>query len=195
MVPNDAFPPSSGLAEFEQPQSDEDQTYSPTDLDIFDWNLWSANSSSISVQEEQNNAIFDPAALEDIDLNFGDFDSHAPEITTQEPASLGGEFTTAQTHSNVYLPLEIGSNPEAPWEAGPSAGGSPRLFSSSSEVETTSIQPPSVPRRRGRLSDVVRKGIEELVKSGGACWRCKILRKKVRIESLKIWQVSSGLSH
>lgn len=40
-------------------------------------------------------------------------------------------------------------------------------------------RPSPSPRRRGRLSDLVRKGMEELKHAKGACWRCKILRKKV----------------
>lgn len=39
--------------------------------------------------------------------------------------------------------------------------------------------PSPSPRRKGRLSDLVRKGMEELKHAKGACWRCKILRKKV----------------
>lgn len=42
--------------------------------------------------------------------------------------------------------------------------------------------PSPAPRRKGRLSDLVRKGMEELKHAKGACWRCKILRKKVGLE-------------
>lgn len=42
--------------------------------------------------------------------------------------------------------------------------------------------PSPSPRRKGRLSDLVRKGMEELKHARGACWRCKILRKKVSHE-------------
>lgn len=42
---------------------------------------------------------------------------------------------------------------------------------------------PSPSRRKGPLSDLVRKGMEELKHAKGACWRCKILRKKVSPES------------
>lgn len=194
MDSNDAFPPSSGLAEFEQSQCDADETYSPNYLDLFDWNLWSANISSVSVHEEQNNDIFDPATLGDIDLSFRDFDGHAPE-TTQEPEILGGGSTSIHTHPKVDFPL--GVNSEASWKAGPSTTRSPKVFNSPGERETTPIQPSSPSKKRGRLSDMVRTGIEELIGAGGACWRCKILRKKVPScnESLKQDKQFKALTH
>lgn len=42
--------------------------------------------------------------------------------------------------------------------------------------------PSPAPRRKGRLSDLVRTGMQELKHANGACWRCKILRKKVSPE-------------
>lgn len=43
----------------------------------------------------------------------------------------------------------------------------------------SAAHPSPSPRRNGRLSDLVRRGMEELKHAKGACWRCKILRKKV----------------
>lgn len=37
------------------------------------------------------------------------------------------------------------------------------------------------PGRRGPLSDSTREGVEKIKQEGGACWRCKILKKPVSI--------------
>lgn len=176
MDSNDPIPPSSDLAAFEQPQSD-------ADLDLFDWNLWSTKVSSPGVHAGQNDHSFDPTAFEDFDFSFRDIDVvPASEIITQEPESHRGESIATQTFQSVDLLSQDGTDVEAPGGHCVSITGSQQSFSSIGTTHTPPLSG-SAPRRRGRLSDVVKRGIEELIKAGGACWRCKILRKKVRMMS------------
>lgn len=52
------------------------------------------------------------------------------------------------------------------------------------EDEGPAPRPSPSPRRNGRLSNFVRRGMEELKHAKGACWRCKILRKRVSTNSV-----------
>ena len=45
--------------------------------------------------------------------------------------------------------------------------------------DTTKASPSTRPKRRGPLTSASRGNIERVKESGGACWRCKMLKKSV----------------
>lgn len=180
----------SGL-NYSQNEEQDDQGSSSAWLDFVDWSLMDSDIWNDGAQPSTDitDFNFDDFDFDDFDFQcFGDqfvgknATSTSPQLTPQEQSD------TSMTGMDRDKPGPPDS-PSAPIMDQKIANkrleklrslerGRAEVLEIPGAESPASRASPS-PRRRGRLSDVVRRGIEELKHAKGACWRCKILRKKV----------------
>lgn len=186
-----------------QGQSDEipEALSRSTSSELFDWSLWEDEAPWPEIPTQE-----DVVSEQGLDFAFPGFDSQFTFTTTDEPAacetlssqsySKEDSYSSDRSRNQSFFsdsldPLSSlhGTHEESKeiksHELGFPSGSRSRtsVLSRSSSISGPVSLPSPSPRRTGRLSDIVRKGMEELKHAKGACWRCKILRKKVSINS------------
>lgn len=169
-----------------------EQDSSSSWLDRVDWTLLDAdvrvdgNFGSISNEDFTDNYDFQGFDGQLVEGRATRTSSQYHPATDQGNPEPGAR-STEKAESGLLDFSESTSENEVSKGGGLQEAGRPdRGRSQAVEILPTGIYPaprpsPS-PRRKGRLSDLVRKGMEELKHAKGACWRCKILRKKVSHE-------------
>lgn len=192
MDPRTGISPESCDTGLETGKMEAEKHSSSSWLDLVDWTLLDAdvwvdgNFGSISNQDTTD------------DYDFQGFDGQLCETKTtskspQHHSASDQENPESGDRSMKWTESGLLGCPDSISDNEVSEGGRPheachlvRGRSQHTEVLLPGGRPapcpsPS-PRRKGRLSDLVRKGMKELKHAKGACWRCKILRKKVSHE-------------
>lgn len=185
-----AIPSSSCDTGVGSTQTEADQDLSPSWLDLVDWTLLDADTWVDGDFGGTSNEVLTN------DFDFPGFDGQLFEAkatsmsskhyaaSTQETPELAAHSTQRTESGFLDCPDSISDNevsgpPEA-WHPGRGRSQRPEILLSGGRP---ALCPSPSPRRTGRLSDLVRKGMKELKHAKGACWRCKILRKKVSYEA------------
>lgn len=188
MDPQDTGPSSSSQAGFE-PNQVVEQDASFAWLDLIDWTLLDAgvwvdgDTDSFyngDLTEDHVFQSFDGQFVEGKETGKGPQYNSTPAQGHPDPIAPGTEKTRPGLRDRRDLSSEHealkNDRPEEAWR--PERGRKQPLDIGYQSGRCAAHPSPS-PRRKGRLSDLVRRGMEELKHAKGACWRCKILRKKV----------------
>ncbi|KAI3391833.1 hypothetical protein diail_6710 [Diaporthe ilicicola] len=182
-----AEPSVSGDSVLEPSRNEVDQDSSSAWLDFVDWTLSDSDTWNDGTQPNTSAGDF---AFDDFDFQgFGD------QFVGENTTSTSSHFV-AREQSDTFVSSLDETRPGPP--DSPSSPimdqkivnrrleeirGFERARAEIIEIPSDaerSASRSSPSRRKGRLSDLVKKGIEELKNAKGACWRCKILRKKLR---------------
>lgn len=184
------LPSSSCDAGLGAAQTEAEQDPSLSWLDLVDWTLLDADGLVGRDFESIKNGD-NPENYE-----FHGFDGRFLEgdragIIQQHHSTRASEHSDSDARINEEVNVEPGwfdssldldnkvSNDDRSGEAWWPGRGRNKTLGVSAPSGRSAAYPSPSPRRKGRLSDLVRRGMEELKHAKGACWRCKILRKKV----------------
>ena len=135
-----------------------------------------ASIAASATQLQASPMELDPSTTQETTDDHGPFDVYSELQALKSPSTWPSKRTTIQTSSSHEVVAGLDRTSALSYGVVVETNSHPRN-------DTTGEQQPKVQKIRGKFSDARRKEVQE-VRKRGACIRCRMLRKTVRIVNL-----------